>query len=960
MKKIFLLFFIFLIISCNSVNNIKQQSKKKFLPPHQYNQYELHQKYANTLAFKTVNSKVIRFKKFENFHKLIKSDFEKLKITFLSQKKSFNKKEQIKFYYKRIYYAIELEKWDEAKEYYIAINKISAINIEQRKKYDFGVEFKIDDTINMLQNFIQNSNRIKKALSFKKFFIENRVSKSNYSILAKYYRDLYKLSLLEGDTKQALVYIDKAIKNNEKIVYDKKWIYGEILMDKFRKAEIYNKRYEILKKQKLFAPLHLNTFSDKKVLNYYKDLNKYLDELKSEFKYNAIYLLLNKRYKKILNYYKGNIFLYKQNYKRAIKSYEDSLEIGGFLSPQKDRLLSDIKISLAIAYSNTKQYQKAFVLYDLALEDKEMSNEIYNYSAIKKYLTYENYEASKIKGRFRSNSNFFEEQYGKEFISLAELNMFIAQSYYKIKKFNKAYFHATKAYEIFLKNKFSTFSILENSNNLGYITQRKMFASLLFYYTPINDRYAIEETFNKFLNFKRTIYNNESSLMVLGEKTKDKRIKNKINKLFELKKSLAQQNQQIIDIRKIYSTRNKIREITTFLSLSLPKFKKKLNPKNINYKDISTLLNPNELYIDFVKAREKYYYFTLDKNQNITFKKLTKQKSKIIDKLILDIRETILSIPTKDDKSGQYSQYIKYINRSYIKLYDLIFKNINLKNKTSLIISPDGLLGLIPFEAFYDKKEQKYLIEKLKIRYTPSGKEFVKLHNNNSKTKSNDIVVFADVNFDSKNFKSQKIKGSIFNSLSDNNSHLEYSKKDAMVVKKLFPNNTKLFLGKNATEENLFKVNAPKILYLSTHGFFLKNKEILNPMLKSIILLDGANDSIRQKKGNGIVSGLELAGLNLRGTELVVLSACETGVGEIDDGEGVAGMSKAFMRAGAKNVIMTLWSVNDEKSALLMEKFYEEVKRGLDYNNALREAKLFMIRDKETELPFYWSGFILN
>ena len=160
-----------------------------------------------------------------------------------------------------------------------------------------------------------------------------------------------------------------------------------------------------------------------------------------------------------------------------------------------------------------------------------------------------------------------------------------------------------------------------------------------------------------------------------------------------------------------------------------------------------------------------------------------------------------------------------------------------------------------------------------------------------------------------------------------------------------------------ATEENLFKVNAPKILYLSTHGTFLRDKSILNPMLKSIILLDGANESIRQKRGNGIVSGLELAGLNLLGTELVVLSACETGVGEIEDSEGIAGLSKAFMEAGAKSMIMTLWSVNDKKSSELMEKFFEGVKRGVSYSDALREAKIWMIEVGNSH-PFFWSGFV--
>jgi len=936
MKRVFLLFIIFFIIGCSSISNIKQEGKNDFLPPHKYSLYKLHQKYANTLAFKTVNSKVIRFKKFEDFHKLIESDFKKLKTTFLSQKSSFNQKEQIESYYKLIYYAIELEKWVEAKKYYMAVKQINFTNVEERKEYDFGVEFKVDDVINTLQ-LIGNSNRIKNALLFKKFFIENRVLKSNYTIWAKYYRDLYNLSLLEGDTKRALVYIDKAIKNNEKIVYNKKWIYGEILIDKFRKAEIYNKQYEILKKEKLFIPLNSNPFLDKKVLKYYKNLEKYLDKLKSEFKYNAVYALLYKRYKKILNYYKGNIFLYKQNYKQAINYYENSLEISGFLPPQKDRLLSDIKASLAIAYFYNKQYRKAFILYELALEDKEKSNKIYNYSAINKYLTYENYEASKIRGKFRLDSNLLEEQYGKEYISLSELNMFIAQSYYEIKKFDKAYLHATKAYEIFLKNKFSTFSILENNNNLDYINQRKIFFSLLIHYTPRNNKYAIEKTFNKFLNFKRTIFDNKNNLVIFRNKTKDKNIKNKINELFKLERKLGQQNQQVINIQNINNTKKKIDEILTFLSLSLPKF------KEINYQNISTLLTPNQLYLDFAKAGENYYYFTLDNQSHIQFNKIDKTQSKEIDAYIKRIR---------DNMKFKYLPSLSSTKKRYAKLYNIIFKDINLKNKNSLIISPDGVLGLIPFEAFYDG--EKYLIEKLKIRYIPSGKELVKLYRDKSQSQNSDMVVFADIDFNATISKTKGVeiyKGLKFGKLAN-------SKKDVMVVQKLFPNQVKLFLKNNATEENLLQINAPKILYLSTHGFFIKNKNILNPMLKSGIALSGANRAIVNQTGDGIVTGLELAGLNLHRTELVVLSACETGVGDIEEAEGVASLSKAFMLAGAKNIIMTLWRVDDEKSSLLMQKFYENIKQGVNYSNALREAKLWMIKDNNSSHPYFWSGFV--
>ena len=97
--------------------------------------------------------------------------------------------------------------------------------------------------------------------------------------------------------------------------------------------------------------------------------------------------------------------------------------------------------------------------------------------------------------------------------------------------------------------------------------------------------------------------------------------------------------------------------------------------------------------------------------------------------------------------------------------------------------------------------------------------------------------------------------------------------------------------------------------------------------------------------------------MDLSHTELVVLSACETGVGEIEDGEGVAGLSKAFMEAGAKYIVMSLWSVPTKSTGELMERFYENLHRGDGYSDALRNAKIWMIENRNSH-PFYWSGFV--
>jgi CHAT domain-containing protein len=133
-------------------------------------------------------------------------------------------------------------------------------------------------------------------------------------------------------------------------------------------------------------------------------------------------------------------------------------------------------------------------------------------------------------------------------------------------------------------------------------------------------------------------------------------------------------------------------------------------------------------------------------------------------------------------------------------------------------------------------------------------------------------------------------------------------------------------------------------------------------MLKAGIALSGANEAIKNQAGDGIITALELSGMDLSHTELVVLSACKTGIGELEDGEGVAGINKAFMKAGAKYIVMALWSVPEKSTGLIMKRFYENLNDGKDktYSEALRDAKIWMITDikNSNPHPFYWAGFV--
>jgi CHAT domain-containing protein len=189
-----------------------------------------------------------------------------------------------------------------------------------------------------------------------------------------------------------------------------------------------------------------------------------------------------------------------------------------------------------------------------------------------------------------------------------------------------------------------------------------------------------------------------------------------------------------------------------------------------------------------------------------------------------------------------------------------------------------------------------------------------------------------------------------------------------------------LFLGANATEANAKALRRPKVLVLSTHGFFLPeqprdrdprtgelkpNPHAENPLLRCGLALAGANQREKATSENdGIFTGLEIVATDLRATELVVLSACETGLGDVNNGEGVAGLRQCFQLAGAKSVVATLWKIPDAESAALMSDFFNILSAGQPKADALRQAQLEAIARLKKEgtapHPFFWAAYTLT
>jgi CHAT domain-containing protein len=206
---------------------------------------------------------------------------------------------------------------------------------------------------------------------------------------------------------------------------------------------------------------------------------------------------------------------------------------------------------------------------------------------------------------------------------------------------------------------------------------------------------------------------------------------------------------------------------------------------------------------------------------------------------------------------------------------------------------------------------------------------------------------------------------------------LDGTSQEVRAIKSLFPE-TKILEREQATELALKSVAAPRILHVATHGFFLRDSEaepvttmsdlsetrsidattkIDNPLLRSGLALTGANLHT-EGSDDGILTALEASGLNLWGTQLVTLSACDTGIGEVVNGEGVYGLRRAIVLAGAEALVMSLWPVSDLVTREMMISYYTGLQHGLGRGEALRHVQLEMLRRKGRQHPFYWASFI--
>ena len=343
----------------------------------------------------------------------------------------------------------------------------------------------------------------------------------------------------------------------------------------------------------------------------------------------------------------------------------------------------------------------------------------------------------------------------------------------------------------------------------------------------------------------------------------------------------------------------------------------------------------------------------------------------------------LTNIKQKAKDNASYRHFWQPIQQKLKEIYPGVRK---------VFVSLDGVYHQINLETLRNPGTGKYLDEELDIRLVSTTKDLLSRDKNPTKVAPNKKVrLFGFPAYAVWEKANQKISEETQNrKLRDlfkggKVPPLPGTKKEVQHIGQLLRQKGiahQIYLGQAASEVRIKALKYPRVLHLATHGYFLQDKDLArfkkqrqlyiagtdlkqyveNPLLRSGLLWTGAQATINKKNRpknseNGILTAREVLNMDLDSTQLVVLSACETGRGEIQNGEGVYGLQRAFLSAGAKYVLMSLWKVDDVATQFFMQYFYESWSKDQNVRRAYRFAQDKLRKDYPS--PYYWGAFVL-
>jgi tetratricopeptide (TPR) repeat protein len=645
----------------------------------------------------------------------------------------------------------------------------------------------------------------------------------------------------------------------------------------------------------------------------------------------------------------------------ALKIYRNSL---GEFHPKVARSLNN----LANIYSKMGQYEKSLKINEQALKIRikvfsedhpDVAKSLYNQALVYSEM-----------GQFNKAMPFIEQSLTIENKQLSVILPSLSEE----QKINFLKLHASsyEMYDAFVLNfpRFraqSTKTSLNNSLLLGNVTMRsnELMRNSIF---NSNDTILIEN-FENWLGLKRQYVNAQSFSL--------EEIKNKGIDLKALEDSIE------------FNERS--------LSLRSQLFQTEQEKLQLNYETLKSRLAKDEAFLMF----HSFDYFNgqswTDSVQCAAYVVRSNQKEpqfvKLFEKAQLD------SLMFAEDVSSMMSNLYKPSDST---LYNLVWKPIvrYLGDAKKVYVAPSGQLHKLAFAAIGDGVGH-VLSDTYEIHQVFSAQDFVypsnpNVFNNDDKLPTASIALFGGINYEPSNTTASK-QDSVYitklallsNDLDRGSSFgfLPATQKEIEGIQRQFNQNNKTtlsFSGSEATEASLRSLEgdkSPKILHIATHGYFAPDPKANikiserkvgqtnrytiadNPLLRSGLMMAGSNASWKGTSNlpsevDGILTAQEVSNLNLLNTQLVVLSACETGLGDIKGREGVFGLQRAFRLAGANYLLLSLWRIPDEETSEYMQLFYSELLKQNDITKAYKSTQSFM-RLKYPNSPIKWAGMVL-
>lgn len=389
-------------------------------------------------------------------------------------------------------------------------------------------------------------------------------------------------------------------------------------------------------------------------------------------------------------------------------------------------------------------------------------------------------------------------------------------------------------------------------------------------------------------------------------------------------------------------------------------------PEPITLSDTQRMLDDETILLSYSLAESESFLFAVSRN-DFQAKRLPAEKT-----INANVQKLLEAITDKNNPApAEYRGHAANLSQQLLQPVSRM-----LAGKKRLVIIADGALHRLPFEVLFqpgvpqrgDLRQWPFLIRQFAISYAPSASVLAQLQNESHPAAPKSFIAFGDPRYEpsaegalAPTLRATSARGRL------NFQPLPYSRTEIDGIAQLFAKDDReLFFGMAASEEN---VKAPerlaryRLVHFSTHGYLNETRPRFSGLVLSLPAVtdlhsaSNPQSAIRNPQSeDGLLSAYEIFNLKLK-ADLVVLSACETGLGKEVKGEGLMSLTRAFMYAGTPSVIVSLWNVNDESAADLMIRFYRHLQTGMKKSKALRQAQLETIN--ENGFPFFWAPFVL-